>query len=781
MNNNENDEVEEFILGERFNNILVEISEAKKRGSINENEAEKLTQRVWELWESYKKDPEKFEYKELEEIENRLSELKEGDDKKTIHMHLNIWPAIIAFALAGIAYIFSFGNIWLAVGIFFGIFQSIFPKRGSLGIAKALFTIISIFAFIFTLSFYPILSLLVAFIGYAIINPRYLTPETIAFSVFTGIFRIFLGIVIAVLSICSVHGSCPLSNPFAIILVLVNVFRDPLFLGVFLFAIAFLCIIPPTSPIPPEIKAELESLQGLKRKGLTILYDLHDKFAEKKEFSGIVVAILGICGFILCWFSLGNGNLLSPFYTFQGILFILIGITGIYVTAKTHPVSRGEIGFVFYLMILFSLTTAYPGVLGKAVFGEWWPQVNSTISPVFSSISDSFSQFKRGMSDAWLMFTCPQCYYEKKIKEIQARSQLKKGGTIKSLEVVDFKVYAYQNYLDPERKLRIALTLQNQGEFPVKNVIAEFSGLSMAFTNTRGEIKYEKIEGVNPEEVVCTGWEQSDDKGCKLENKELLPKSRIAMILTLPELKSASVGGEGLLGECICKNMETGETYFSCGLSCSLETCKNEKGELCKNEENPGIVYMFGGREVKLDLSYQFSYQTNVSLQFEVISEKLYNQLFTAGKIEQQQTTSIYSGGPVKASLSTQFEPIPVKKGSGSTAVFVFAIQNTGTGMVKNATITISVPRIFKDIKLSNPVSGYGVTCPDSSQSNQLICKLTSPLSPGETRDITFDIKIDPSVLGSEEIKTLTLTARVDYIYGNTISRTLTILPAPFQ
>ncbi len=781
MKNNENDEVED--LTEYFKNVSKKISEAKKRGLIDKNEAEELTKRVEELWKNYKKNPEKKEeiIRELEEIENRLSELKEGNDKKTRHMHLNIWPAIIAFALAGIAYVFSFGNIWLAVGIFFGVFQSIFPKRGSLGIAKALFLIISIFAFIFAFSFYPILSLLAAFIGYTLINPRYVTSQTVDFSVFTGLFRMLLGITIAVLSICSVQGNCPLFNPFAIILALVNVIRDPLFLGVFLFAISFLCIIPPTSPIPPEIKAELESLQGLKRKGLTILYDLHDKFAEKKEFSGIVVAILGICGFILCWFSLGNGNLISPFYTFQGILFILISVPGIYVTAKTHPVSRGEVGFVFYLMILFTLTTAYPGVLGKAVFGKWWPQVNSTISPVFNSISQSFIQFKQGMSDAWLMFTCPQCYYEKKIKEIQARSQLKEGGTTKSLEVVDFKVYAYRNYLDPERKLRIALVLQNQGEFPIKNAKAEFSGLSMAFTNTIGEVKYEEIEGVNPEEVVCTGWEQSDTKdGCELNNN-LFPKSKIAMIITLPPLKSASVDDEGMLGECVCKNIETGETYFSCGLSCSLETCKNEKGELCKDEESPGIVYMFGGREVKLDLSYQFSYQTNVSLQFEAISEKLYNQLFTLGKIKQKHITSIYSGGPVKASLGTDFEPIPVKKDSESQAVFVFAIQNTGTGMVKNATITISVPRIFKGIKLSNPIPGYGITCLNSSSSNQLICNLTSPISPTEMKDITFDVKIPSSVLGSEGIKTLTLTARVDYIYGNTISRTLTVLPAPFH
>ncbi len=781
MKNNENDEVEEDST-KVFKDAFREMknSKAKERGLIDENGAEELTERVCELWENPEK-KEEIEEIEKKKIENYLRELKEEKDKKTVHIHLNIWPAIIAFALAGIAYVFSFGNIWLAVGIFFGVFQSIFPKRGSLGIAKALFIIISVFAFIFALSFYPILSLLAAFIGYTLINPRYITSGTVDFCVITGLFRILLGITIAVLSICSVQGSCPLFNPFAVILAVVNMLRDPLFLGVFLFAIAFLCIIPPTSPIPPEIKAELESLQGLKRKGLNILYDLHDKFAGKKEFSGIVVAILGICGFILCWFSLGNGNLLSPFYTFQGILFILIGITGIYITAKTHPVSRGEVGFVFYLMILFTLTTAYPGVLGKAVFGKWWPQVNSTISPVFSSVSRSFIQLKRGMSDAWLMFTCPQCYYEKKIKEIQARSQLKEGGTTKSLEVVDFKVYAYRNYLDPERKLRIALVLQNQGEFPIKNAKAEFSGLSMAFTNTKGEIKYEEIEGVNPEEVVCTGWEQSDTKdGCELNNN-LFPKSKIAMIITLPPLKSASVDDEGMLGECVCKNIETGETYFSCGLSCSLETCKDEKGELCKNKENPGVVYMFGGREVKLDLSYQFSYQTNVSLQFEAIKENLYNQLFTLGKIKQKHITSIYSGGPVKASLSTDFEPIPVKKGSESTAVFVFAIQNTGTGIIKNATITISVPKAFSGIAISNPIPGYGITCLNSSSSNQLICNLTSPLSPGETRDITFDIKIDPSLLGSEGIKTLTLTARVDYIYGNTISRTLTMLPAPFQ
>ncbi len=512
---------------------------------------------------------------------------------------------------------------------------------------------------------------------------------------------------------------------------------------------------------------------------------------EKNKTAGkiLFIFIMTVAGVIIYW----NWGLdvSSP----MGITMFIIWIISLLTGVATPSESRSYIGVIILSVALIAYSSAFPTTVGTAVFGMWWPTIQHTISTITSPIGNTFEQMQTGLNDAWLMMTCPTCYYEKKQREEQIKNS-RSQGSIKSIEITKFELLMPE--IDPSQTYSLAGTieLENQGEFIANNVTLKLGGIYA--TNERG--KKEPVKGVKSTFVSCTGAKPEGNE-CKWNSK------------TYPgDVKMAAFKYnvyESDLNKCNCRNSKgiilKGYESINCTEGCLKfykDCLENEKDsynkddyssveEFCKDKYfcNPSTSciksYIYSGNFATLKAEYTYSYAVNVSLPVEIMDAELFEQKLRDKKIKPKQITSTYSGGPIKATIFTQKQPLR----SGESSIGKFSIYNTGNGIInKSAEVVMFMPDDINDVSLlaevnlkcskdeNGKLKPENVKISDSTY-KAFRCKTTKDLDPEQyaTFAFTFSYNIEKDI----DTKSILFTGYSFYTYKGEKTIEVPIVWAP--
>ncbi|MBN2203387.1 MAG: DMT family transporter [Candidatus Aenigmarchaeota archaeon] len=399
---------------------------------------------------------------------------------------------------------------------------------------------------------------------------------------------------------------------------------------------------------------------------ITVVVGKYKNLADSGAFKIIDRGFFLIAMLISLWFFVaGGGNTLDMIHVVFYIMWFLSLLVGI----GAGPEARPALGIMTIMIALFIFSTTYTGVIGQAVFGYWWPQVQSAGEMIMGPLDEMWYQATLGVSDAWLMMTNPQAYMNKQATTGQVTSS-STGGSKSSIEVDKFKLSS--SVLDPAVETLFGdINLKNKGEFNAEyiNVKIQAFWKDPDAKNTAPETSVGVIN-----DITCSG-SGKDGKGtdelgsyatCEWEGSVTRPAAYPTE--TAVASFSFSKGGWGVLEEC-----------------CLVEELNEETNEMedvvC--EENPttcavGTSYIKSGNNVKVRATYDYRYNVNVSMPVDVIPYEEYERLISANQISLDEVTSEYTGGPVKATIYSREQPIR----NGERSFIRVSLYNEGRGNI---------------------------------------------------------------------------------------------------
>jgi hypothetical protein len=411
---------------------------------------------------------------------------------------------------------------------------------------------------------------------------------------------------------------------------------------------------------------------------------------------------------------------------------------------------RPYIGVIMIGIAILLFSFQFTGEVGQSMFGAWWPQVQSTSEMLLGPIGPLFNQAGQGISDAWLMMTCPQCYYEKQLQQQQAgTSNIKTGGTFKSIELTTFDLFS--TVLEPSESLLGYLELENQGEFNADRtkVILKATWLSPT-----------AIRGTEPTVVGEVGsMTCSDDITADLGETSSCEWTET---IYPTEIKTVSFRFD--------KNQWTGDNV-----------------DLGETEDKSGVtIYTHGTETVKIVADYNYDYNVNVSISLEIINQSLYQTLLKNKQITLQQEESQYSGGPVKATIWTQKQPIR----NTEESLIVVSLLNEGKGKITDIEdYTILVPEDLRPEELQystfdgceeeQEFEGGSDLGTEWADYMYISCSHSRSIDSNDFKRISFLIR--PKIGSEVDKRTLLIIGKAKYTYSNSQEKSLQIIQAPPQ
>jgi len=641
-------------------------------------------------------------------------EFSERSERWKETIHFNIIPFIIGIILSGILFLWLFPNSLLFVaGVLFS-FSLLFPAEGGMGAVKAVFHGMAFSLAIFAMWWNRFLTFVTAFVAYLVISVNEASGEAWNYESVATIFQLIFVAIISLVLYFTCYGGM-------------------LGFGMALLSAGLLLAFP---------SHERES-----GKAVIVVK------AFKEEYVNFIGGALALIGYAMV--SLYLLSTFQSFLSIQFVLFALIGLGAVIAAFTTPPYSRAPTGFVFLLALLLITTTAYPSVIGSSLFGPiWWSKIESTFSPVFEPLADAIEQAQKGMSDMWLALTCPQCYWEKMQRE--QREQSISRGTVKSVEVGEFRFYGNVNYLDPEGWLEGYVVFQNQGEFPANSLEFSMGDTEIYFPE---ESKWKKLEGVEKKITLCVGGVKGDAT-CSW-NEEILPGGARQLDFTL-DFSNATLDNKSFA---MCRCAPDGK-------ECACESCTCEEGK--------HKIYIYGEREARIKFTYSFEYTTTARLETQVINREEYRKMEKEGKIMEEKTSE-YLGGPLKISIITR--PGTLVSGEEGEGYVVLSFRNTGEGEITSLKAHVYIPKDFKVEK--EEAKGNWISCEPVTSERAGYAKMECTMKEEKTLkseegDRAY-VKIPFSFALSETVpmKTYVITANVTYSCEREIIRKLTVLPAP--
>ncbi len=467
-----------------------------------------------------------------------------------------------------------------------------------------------------------------------------------------------------------------------------------------------------------------------------------------------------------------------------GILFFILGVFGLVVTSgpsaltnlifltvasvlimSAIPISsnsRAALGIPFMFILLFLFTTQYPSFLGQAVFGNYWPQVSTTAENIVGPLSTAFTQALNSGQDAWEILTCPACYYQKQIARQQASaSTLTQGGTTQAIEINNFDLLG-TTILDPTKDTLISLIeLENRGEFDSSAIKVDIFGTWENTSAASNEPRFVTVGQFDPGSITCSSNGANSTAG---------QAGTCSWINALPhEIKQGTFR--------FAKDSWKG-TNPANGAEVKL-------GEIVISSDGTQ-TYKYGGQTVRINANYTFNYNVNVSIPIEILNRTLYDSLLQARQISlQQPNESQYSGGPIKATIRTEKQP--VRDNEQSTVIF--SIVNEGSGTLDRLDdYSIYVPRFLNpgtilSSTFSGCTEGSGFTPASSPWVDyvKISCNLpvTRPIRSTDQinyRRASFTITPPPV---AEKQTGLIVGIITNYVYTKTDSRTVQVAYFP--
>jgi len=453
--------------------------------------------------------------------------------------------------------------------------------------------------------------------------------------------------------------------------------------------------------------------------------------------------------------------------TFNMVFFTFISIWLVSLIAGwgAGPESRPGLGVIMILISLFAFSSTYTGYMGQALFGYWWPQVQSATEFIGEAFGPMWIQVQKSMEDSWLLLTSPAAYYEKMMRETQATTtKLKQGGSPLSIELSRFELFtSVPGILDPKLEPVVcAMELENKGEFNANDIKVEVWA-----------------EWIDPEEQKGT---------------------------MVGEINEIECSGSGLSSPYILSTAQPGscewdvDTYPDEIKFCSFVFDKRWDDGIdlteTKSEEVESETietYVHAAETVKFKLNYTYNYNVNVSIPLEIIDSNLYERLIGAREITLEELTSEYTGGPVKATLWSQRQPIRDEDRS----LFVASIYNDGMGDLTNIfNFEILIPtELIDDVTMVGDTfddddvpEGNGCTSTSDSEYFRIVCEFDyrrrtkgKPLENGEFKRVSFFVEPKEGEITEEGRKTTLIVGKAKYKYIKTESQSLMIANSPLQ
>jgi hypothetical protein len=492
------------------------------------------------------------------------------------------------------------------------------------------------------------------------------------------------------------------------------------------------------------------------------------QYTDKFLFS---VMMFGSLIFFLSSTGGGMGVDRIMFYAFFGLSW--------FVGVSTGPEGRPVLGIVMIFILMFVLTTSYPGYVGSAVFGYWWPQIQSFTSAYMGPLNTAWAQAQSSMGDAWEMMTCPQCYYQKQLMREQAtKSVIMTGGTPMSIEISKFELIpSLAGTLEPSEPTIGDMELNNQGDFTSGNILLEFwtsrvDAVNLKDISDSGEVTNLHCSS-NPEYSDSTSL--GGTAYCNWKDTKTYPKETRVAIFKLE--------GGSLWGDIYSNCTYNGNVLCTCFAGgCVVNT-----------------TYSHSGQTVKVNANLTYDYVVNVSMPITIINNETYLKKLQANEMVLQDLTSEYTGGPIKATLYTQKQPAR----TDVPFLVVASIYNDGSGELLNITdFTITVYKgdnVVDDVEFlgttfrnyqptinnlpdgcgTDPIGPVGPTFDSSTGNFVLSCSNNwGTLKQGEFKRISFYIYPNTSI---DDEKTTQIVGWAQYRYRKTTSQTLIIANAPPQ
>lgn len=427
------------------------------------------------------------------------------------------------------------------------------------------------------------------------------------------------------------------------------------------------------------------------------------------------------------------------------VTFLIIWFVSLISGLATGPQGRPFLGILMISVALFTFSTMYGAAIGRAVFGYWWPTVESFAETVITPLGEGVGTATSSLGDVWLMLTNPAEYYRRQMELTQVRtSRVMEGGTYKSIEIKSFDLSSMTpSILNPYvESLLGVIDLENQGEF-----VADDIKLSVDATwrPTNISISEDPLSVGTLKKITCSGQGENNIAAgtCSWSN------------VTYPgDIKEVTFIFD--------KDSWIGDGY-------DLGTCDPEP---CTSDS----VYKYANENVKINSQVNYSYNVNVSIPVEVINQNLYERLLIAGEIRLEQLESIYSGGPVKATIWTQKQPVR----NGEESLVKVSIYNEGGGTLNFINYSIYVPPDLHENSIEVQTSTFSSCTSEGDYINcQYITSLPQypPIKRGEYRMVTFYIKPQ---MGEVDIRTSSIIGLVNYDYSKTRSQSLTIANSPY-
>jgi len=614
----------------------------------------------------------------------------------------------------------------------------------------------------FTIGFttFRLITVAIAFLFYFSMPMHYRTSEP--YKMIEAWFRMILGLFIAYILSMTFGGFGPASSSIS--------------LAFFLLGLAFFVTFP----------IHIQDQNGVFN--ITLLNNFSERrevqLAERMLFAFLVLASL------FSFSTTMSGDLVD----FSHIIFYLVGGMALFTGFSTGPEGRPALGVIMILIMAFILSSTYPGYFGQAVFGYWWPQIQSFGDTYLGPLNTAWAQAQASMGDAWEMMTCPQCYYQKQLMKQQAtKSVIMTGGTPMSIEIGKFELIPSMiGTLEPSEPVIGNMELHNQGDFTSKEIKLDLFVRRVNATELK-ELPAGEISKLYCSQAVApygssNGGSSSNTltpANCNWTGKTYPTETRSITF----KLDEEDAWGD-IFTKCSDSSTPPPNSCTPC-LGGGLGGCKLETGN---------ITYDYAGTSVKVYANLTYDYVVNVSMPINIIGSDLYLKKLQAGDIILQDFTSEYTGGPTKATLWTPKQPAR----TDIPFLVVASIYNDGSGeilKIDNFKITIynssgsisNVTLVGSSFRESSPQS---VAIPDGCKigipedRNFIInCKhiysysafpqySIGTIKPGEYKRVSFYITPNNATIDQ---KTTQITGQADYTYRKTTSQTLTVANAPPQ
>lgn len=632
-------------------------------------------------------------------------------------------------------------------------------KKGWLLLPKSLMKLIAYILIIAQFFMYNrLIALGISFFFYFTLPTRYKTSQP--YKAMEAWARMGFGAFLAIMFFITFGGGFSVSSSLVTPVFILPIGVNPVAAALGLLGAAFFIT------FPMQIEADADD------KKINISFtQSYGSFSKGNKFSYIdktIFTILMLAG--LAAFGFSTDALYLIFYCMWAL--------SLFVGLSAGPEGRPAMGIITILIALFIFSSTYTSTVGQAIFGYWWPQVQSFTETLITPLSDMWYQAQTGMSDAWLMMTNPQAYYLQQQQKQQAtKSAVKSGGTVKSIELSKFDLFpSLTGILDPKYdKLVGSIELQNQGEFDANKII-----LDIWSTYTDPETS-EVITVGTFDDITCS--KPFDSISGESGNTATCDWSAEDLIIYPSEMKLSNIvykipwtSGKDLT---LCENA-TGSEALDDPIPCPNCQITSE----CSMP-----VYTYSGHTVKVNVNYTYDYNVNVSMPVDVINKDKYQNLLEAREITLQDVTSQYTGGPVKATIWSQRQPIR----DGEQSLFVASIVNEGRGLLSKVNkFEVKIPQ-----ELNRPVivSQTFRTSSPQTQPEANGCSLDGPtdgywvitcsntygdIERDDFKRVSFFVTPN---YGSSLIdkRTTIIIGLANYEYIKTDSETLTIANAPPQ